>query len=121
MALGVGAGEAEPQLKGITGKYLVLSFTHHVDREIDYPAAPFPQIALPRGLGEGVGHDDARGVCGFVPESGPPVISRVWLQLSLNQREGNQVGTLSERRGCHLEAEPCPSRASSRRSIWKTM
>ena len=41
-------------MKCITGNYLSLSFTRHVDREIYYPAAPFPQIALPRGLG-GVG------------------------------------------------------------------
>lgn len=43
-------------MKCITGNYLTLSFTHHVDREIYYPAALLPQIALPRGLGERVGH-----------------------------------------------------------------
>ena len=56
-------------MKCITGNYLSLSFTHHVDREIYYQAAPFPQIALPPGLGGGGEvHDGAGGNHCFVPE-----------------------------------------------------
>lgn len=89
-------------MKCITGNYLVLSFTHHVDREIYYPAAPFPQIALPTGFGEGVGHGGAGGNHCFVRESRPLAILRTWLQLSLNQRKGKRVGTPTRGEESHL-------------------